>query len=508
MAVAVDGSGTLAPDPAVTLPTSATPLRLALAPDGTSAAVALAGGILTVLDIDVATNPPSLTVGGGGGAEKNAIAADGSTPLSPAVAAARRQSTDQGRGSPTAAAARAVVGLAGAVGGAVGGALATPGRVLLHRGSGGGSSKAGTPTAGAAASGPSRLPSVSVGSEVKCLAFDAAGATLAAGCEDGAVRFYAWPGLAPAGELRPVSPADEAAAAAAASGAPVMPGGPRPRPPGTADGIRDVAFSPAHGDRVVAVVHESGGARLWRWEAGGGVGGALALTHAAVVAAAAGAPPARRGVAGAGRPVIGRVRFDARRSDAPPRLLGTVAAGGKGFVVAWEGGGMAPGRAVAALPSPATAFELSGCGSCAAAGSADGDVAVLDARTLRALRRVPGAHMVFVTALAFAPAAADAKKDGRASLPAVVSVSGDASAVVTTATKRGRAAVAAALAFVLLAAALLLLLAASQQQRRPLPPAVDIWREVEARVRAAVAGAGGAPPAAAVFGVVGDRGEL
>ena len=507
MAVAVDAASTsthpLAPDPAVTLGTAATPLRLLLAPDGITAALALAGGVLTVLAVDGATSPPTLAAGGGGG---EATKGADSLAASPAVAAARRASTDLHRSSPGATAARAVVSLAGAVGGA----LATPGRALLGRGRGSSSGEAG---GGAALSPSSRLPSVSLGSEVKCLAFDGSGRTLAAGCEDGVIRFFAWPALTAAGQLKPTSPADEAVEAALAAGAPPVPGGPRPRPAGTCDGVRDLDFAPG-GDDTLVVVHESGGARLVKRDGGGGGGGGppLLITHPPILACAAKAPPARRGVAGAGRPVIGRARFEVagQGAPAPTRLLATVAAGGRGWVAAWAAqadGTFAPvpGRAgsVAALPSPATAFTLSACGSLAAAGSADGDVALVDPRSLALVRSRPGAHMVFVTALAFSSgAAAGAGPGGRPSLPALVSVSGDASAVVTRAGEPRRGVVVAVLVLLLLLLALALLASGHAST-----PAGSILAAVGAVVvgvrRAVVGGVGGR-----FGGVAGDNGEL
>jgi len=526
MAVAVDGApaagvNPLAPEPAATLGTAATPLRLLLAPDGASAALALAGGLLTVLEVGLAVGAgggaPALAAGGGG--------ASAPTVASPALAAVRQG--DLARSSPGAAAARAVVGLAGAVGGA----LATPGRALLGRGGrgsgGGGGGDSGPPTPVGRGAAPSGLPSVALGSEVKCLAFDSAGTTLAAGCEDGVVRFFAWPALSPAGQVKPASPADEAAAAAAASGAAPVPGGPRPRPPGTADGVRDIDFAPGDGGSL-AVVWESGGARVVGRD-GGPAGPPLPLSHAPLRAAAAGVPPARRGVAGAGRPVIGRARFvpAAAAADGGPRrrLVATVGAGGRGWAAAWEeeaGGGGAftpvPGRAGAAhaLPSPATAASLSPCGALLGLGSADGDVAIVDAATLRVMKRVRGAHMVFVTALAFSPPTPSTPTPGKGGkrgserAMSLVSVSGDASAVVTRVGGGGGAGRAAVVTLVLLL--LLLLALALLAQGGPaavvrVPPslahALATVKAELAGVRRAVAAGGGGR-----FAVAGDQGEL
>ena len=319
------------------------------------------------------------------------------------------------------------------------------------------------------------------GAEVKALAFSADGAALAAGGDDGVVRLYSWPALTPAGEI-------------------TVGGG----------GVRDVDWA---GDDCVAVAHDDGTASVW------------SIPTRARLAALA--PPADL----PGRASIARVRFDRRAGVR--RLLAAVNAGGRGWVVAAEADAATPPayawRARAPLlPAPVTAFDVSPCGRLVGAGSADGDVWIADARSFARRGGAKRAHMVFVTAVAFQRCTPPAAPGTDGPVPALLSVSADASARVTRPTAAARVsagAVGALLAAVLLLV-LLVLAAATQGQ----PACRRVTRSslastlgpcLTAAGRAAAADARGAPGAVAgaawelavAMGVVGrfpggDRGEL
>ena len=361
IAVPVRAAG-LAPE-AASLPLDAAPLRLALAPDGSAAAVALAGGAVARLDL---TTAPA---GGNDALTLRAGSRSASTDGDSEDGAANKKKKGGSPSLSPGAAGRAAVGLAAAAVGVI------P-RVLFRARSSAGDAGPRAPGAGDAVAATSPA-------EVKALAFSSDGATLAAGGDDGVVRFYAWPGLALTSQL-------------------TVGGG----------GVRDVDWAR---DDCIAIAHDDGAASVWS---------VPNATRLATLSPPAGLP---------GRATIARIRFDP--TSGGRRLLAAVNAGGKGWVVAADADAATPPTYTwtsrsAFLPAPITAFDVSRCGRLVGGGSADGDVALADARTLARRGGEKRAHMVFVTAVAFQR---DAGVMGGASsaLPALLSVSADASARVT-----------------------------------------------------------------------------
>jgi len=370
------------------------------------------------------------------------------------------------RHSPVGAAGRAVAGLTAAAVGAL------P-RALLRTFSGGNvSASASAATA-----------------EVKCLAFSRDAALLACGGEDGVVRLLSWPSLTAVSEVRP--------AAASAS----APSGSSSGRHGASDGVRDLDFGPASTDggaHLLAVVLESGAASVWR--VGAGVSSAAPLATLPpppmpLEAARAAARAAAKRSQGGGRAppppprpaTVARLRFDRAPPPAAVRLLAAVnhpACGGflaaasaratstpadpgaPPLALSWaplpalsadaaaaaaSGGGAPPpppppqrAKRLPAppptrlLPSPVTAFDVSACGRLVGAGSSDGDTAVARADDLSVVAASKGKHMVFVTAVSFAPASPPSPSSPAAAAaaappPALLSVSADASAALTRA---------------------------------------------------------------------------
>ena len=188
---------------AASLPVDATPLRLALAPGGGSAALALAGGGLARVDLVPAINGPSLTLRSG----SRTASTDG---------AAGSGDGGAGGGGDRQLSPGAVGHAVGhAAMGAVAAAVGVIPRVLFRTRSG-----------RDVARGPT---------EIKALAFSADGRSLAAGGEDGAVRVHDWPSLKLKSEL--------------------VVGG-----PGGGGGVRDVDWA---GDDTVAAALDDGSVAVW-----------------------------------------------------------------------------------------------------------------------------------------------------------------------------------------------------------------------------------------------------
>ena len=361
IAVPVRAAG-LAPE-AASLPLDAAPLRLALAPDGSAAAVALAGGAVARLDL---TTAPA---GGNDALTLRAGSRSASTDGDSEDGASKKKKKGGSPSLSPSAAGRAAVGLAAAAVGVI------P-RVLFRARSSAGD-------AGPLAPGAGDAVAASSPAEVKALAFSSDGATLAAGGDDGVVRFYAWPGLTLSSQL-------------------TVGGG----------GVRDVDWAR---DDCVAVAHDDGSASVWS---------VPNSTRLATLLPPTGLP---------GRATIARIRFAASGGR---RLLAAVNAGGKGWVVAADADAATPPTYAwtarsAFLPAPVTAFDVSRCGRLVGGGSADGDVALADARTLARRGGEKRAHMVFVTAVAFQRDATVKSTGASSALPALLSVSADASARVT-----------------------------------------------------------------------------
>lgn len=224
-----------------------------------------------------------------------------------------------------------------------------------------------------------------VAGETKSLAFGAGGALLATGGAEGRLRVWAHP----AGRV--------VADAPSAHG----------------DAVTDVAFSP-DGALLLSTSADGKGAAVWKVPegaaaAGAGGGGPAKLSREATLSA--------HGCPGKGRVVF---RGGAFAPDGSAAYTG-VNAGGVGFVVRWDTDGWKRAAGRKALADPLTALALSPSGDVVAVGGAEGHVAILSAHGgMAPLRFVKGAHMVFVTGLAFSP-------DGSA----VLSVSADAGALAT-----------------------------------------------------------------------------
>ncbi|KAK9832796.1 hypothetical protein WJX81_001956 [Elliptochloris bilobata] len=236
---------------------------------------------------------------------------------------------------------------------------------------------------------------------VKCLAFSGSGRLLALGGDDGTLVVLDWPSLRTRAALR----GDK----------------------GMAVAFRDLDFSPAHSDKVLATTSEDGACVLWAWDAG-------------VRAEQLELPP---GLARGG--AFARCRF-ARHGSAA--LFTVVNCTGDGHLLRWEQGDtgeLAMVRRAKAHDAPITTFDIIASGAVLGTGSSEGEVALFYAERLTPLARVRAAHMVFVTALAFSG-------DGSA----LLSVSADASARVTPLPRAAGASALLRLLLLLLACALVL----------------------------------------------------
>mmetsp|Transcript_10317 Transcript_10317/g.31048 ORF Transcript_10317/g.31048 Transcript_10317/m.31048 type:complete len:383 (-) Transcript_10317:443-1591(-) len=228
----------------------------------------------------------------------------------------------------------------------------------------------------------------------KALAFSSDGRRLAVGGEDASVIVLDWPSAQPRSSIT-------------AAG-------------GLKDGVRDMDFSAAHQNRVLAIACEDGSCGLWDWEKG-----SLLLPLQL--------PESLRGGS------FSRCRF---ARDGSMGLFTVAAHRGDGFLLHWEqndDGDVTLKRKVKAANSPITAFDIGGQGSCLAVGTSEGDVFAWSTQSLSRLRRGKAAHMVFTTAAVMSP-------DDRT----LLTVSADASAVVTGVQKPGRGRLLGRLTLVLL----------------------------------------------------------
>ena len=320
--------------------------------------------------------------------------------------------------------------------------------------------------------------------EVKCLAFSRDASLLACGGEDGIVRLLSWPALKAVAEVRPTIGSSPASPASASTSGSSGGGG------GGGDGVRDLDFGASSTDgkaHLLAVVLDSGAASVWR--VGAGVSSAAPLAalpppprplEAAKASAAAQRARGGRAPLPPRPATVARLRFDRAPPPATVRLLAAVnhpASGGflsaasaratsspadpgaPPLVLSWSPlPALAAAAAAAAascgdspaaaapptktlppppppkkvLSAPITAFDLSACGKLLGAGSSDGDVVVARSDDLSVVAVNKGKHMVFVTAVSFSPPSSS-QGASASLLPALLSVSADASAALTRA---------------------------------------------------------------------------
>ena len=218
-------------------------------------------------------------------------------------------------------------------------------------------------------------PSLAKLSDTKCLVFSTDGTRLALGADDGRLRVMTWPKLECIADVAGAHP----------------------------DALSDADFSP-DGSLLVTTGNErvtaSGGACVWRVLPDG----LERLTWLSGCGAPAGSRVTYRGV-----------KFT--RAGGRSRVFVGANVSGEARVAVWR---VDDWRLVAckrALREPLTSLALSPpSGRLVAAGGADGSVVALASGTLAAMTRVPNAHMVFVTCVAFSPSGST-----------LASVSGDAS---------------------------------------------------------------------------------
>ena len=282
------------------------------------------------------------------------------------------------------------------------GAMAPDGRGLACGLTGGGLRSYVLAAAAAAdgADGAAEGPALAAGAasdlgkkEATCVAFTPDGKLVVAGLQGGGLAAFAWPRL----ERVPGCEAWQGGEVSALAFGPVAAAA------GGGGAGKKKKKGAAAKRRVVALVTAAGDLALWSMEAGGAGwrrGEASALPRAAGVA-----------VKGCGFG-LGDQLFTG--------LNGPKAS----FVAKWEagaGGAKAVGRARAFADGRISAFAAWGSEkagrSLVAAGSSEGEVRIFDGRNLATLLKVPKAHMIFTTDIAFS-------RDGNA----VVSVSADASA--------------------------------------------------------------------------------
>ncbi|GJP64626.1 hypothetical protein CLOP_g21602 [Closterium sp. NIES-67] len=231
--------------------------------------------------------------------------------------------------------------------------------------------------------------------EVKCLLFSADGCRVVAGSEDGRLRVFEWPSMEVAMEV----------------------------PRAHTSSLRDADIN--LDGSLVATTADAGPLRVWSVRKG---------TAVATLSIAEGG--AR----------FGLCRFSPRPSK--PLLYSTCVKAGKGWVVVWE---TAAWRRVAVRKihnDPISAFAISPDSTLLATGTPEGNVFIVDARTLSVRQRVVGAHL------------------------ALLSVSGDSSARVTAVAAKpaGQAWVAMLILTALGLLALALLLSASDLVHQLLGP--------------------------------------
>lgn len=216
--------------------------------------------------------------------------------------------------------------------------------------------------------------------ETKCISFSADGSRMVLGGGDGRLRLYTWPGLALRADVEHAHP----------------------------DAISDADFSP-DGSQLLTTGNErvgpTGGAAVWHVAEDG----------------------LKRLCWLDGMPLPKGARVTLRGAKFARDGSGTAFTGAnlgdESRVLIWR---ISDWRCVAsrrALSEPLTSLVLSpGNGRLLAAGGSEGSIVMLSSKTLAPMRRVPSAHMVFVTGLSFSPS-------GRT----LASLSADASARCTLA---------------------------------------------------------------------------
>ncbi|BDA49251.1 probable prolactin regulatory element-binding protein [Coccomyxa sp. Obi] len=211
---------------------------------------------------------------------------------------------------------------------------------------------------------------------VKCLAFSSDGRMLALGGEDGAITVVDWLTLRVVSDMRGQN--------------------------GLRDAVKDLDFSPAHKDKVLAATCEDGSCSLWAWEQ---------QLQIAIL-------DLPQGLEKGG--AFNRCRF---ARDGSRGLFVTVNQRGEAHILHWEQneeGELLLERQAKAHASASTAFDISRSGAYLGSATSEGDTSVFSSATLAPVSQTRAAHMVFATAVAFDPAER-----------ALVSVSADASAHLT-----------------------------------------------------------------------------
>jgi prolactin regulatory element-binding protein len=265
---------------------------------------------------------------------------------------------------------------------------------------------------------------------IKCMSFSSDGRWLALGGEDGSLEVVEWPSLTSKRRWQPSTKA-----------------------------VRNVDFSAAHADGVLAAVDESGACVLWDVASGEEVGRLQ--------------PPNDL-------PRATFFRCKTAVDEDGIAFYTPVKFKGQGYVLRWrqdeEGNVSLEHRSQKPVtPAPICGFETSPSGRYLAAVTPDGDQCVISARTLRVVKYRKGAHLTFATAVAFSP-------DDRA----VLSTGSDASATLTVLRESGGSFVDGAMGgagtpwVILLVAALVALVAAMLGMLRRL--ALEAPEEVEAVV--------------------------
>ena len=222
--------------------------------------------------------------------------------------------------------------------------------------------------------------------DVKCAAFSPDGASLAVGLESGEVRLFAWPTLEPSGVRLDAS---------------------------HADAVNGVAFSP-DGTRLLSTssetVKDGRGPAVWNVSTGAKIATLVDETR---------------------EKAAGKARFGRQYRFCGFTPCGSFAItglndGGEGHVCKWACDTWKPhGKAQRVTREPLSAMAFDPTGRTVACGNSEGHVVVVDVKTLATRKTIRGAHMIFVTTMAYSP-------DGCA----VLSGSADASACCTVVWRR------------------------------------------------------------------------
>lgn len=222
--------------------------------------------------------------------------------------------------------------------------------------------------------------------DVKCAAFSPDGASLAVGLESGEVRLFAWPTLEPSGTRLDGS---------------------------HADAVNGVAFSP-DGTRLLSTssetVKDGRGPAVWDVSTGAKIATLVDETREKA----------------AGKARFGRqYRFCGFAPCGSFALTG-LNDGGEGHVCKWACDTWKPhGKPRRVTREPLSAMAFDPTGRTVACGDSEGAVLIVDAETLATKKTIRGAHMIFVTTMAYSP-------DGCV----VLSGSADASACCTVVSRK------------------------------------------------------------------------